>query len=154
MSPDCDWKNFGWGKKKSPHPHGTEDRPPEIVSRDPYRFKKRGSILRQTLIQQHCHLKHNTFLRCVCQYVVHFASPLCLGCWTSTFIPAWFYSSYGFVILWKIKKFKVRTLAVLFLLVFGNLLRFRGKVLLVASPASSVCRSVGYVETQGCVVSF
>lgn len=54
-----DWENFGKEKKISPPPQ--KRRPPTRDSQPqtPYRFKKRGCILRLTLIQ-HCHRKKIT----------------------------------------------------------------------------------------------
>lgn len=109
MSPDWDWKNFGKKKKISPPPQ--KRRPPtrDGLPETPYRFKKRGCILRLTLIQ-HCHRKQITFALACVKYVVHFASPSCLGCWNTTYTRAFFSSSYGFVTSWNIKKFKVSSL--------------------------------------------
>lgn len=54
-----DWENFSKEKKISPPPQ--KRRPPTRDSQPqtPYRFKKRGCILRLTLIQ-HCHRKKIT----------------------------------------------------------------------------------------------
>lgn len=65
VSPDWDWKNFGEEEKKKTSnisPPLKKRSPPTRDSQleTPYRFKKRGCILRRTLIQQ-CHLKQITF---------------------------------------------------------------------------------------------
>lgn len=127
MSPDWDWKNFGKRKKKiSPPPQ--KRRPPTTDSQPetPYRFKKRGCILRLTLIQ-HCHLKQITFfLRCPCvRYAVDFASPSCSGCWDTNSTRAFFSSSCGFVTSSDIKKFKVRSLSSLILSFPASLKNFQ-----------------------------
>lgn len=73
MSPDWNWKNFGKKKKKfSPPPQ--KRRPPtrDTLPQTPYRFKKRGCILRLTLIQ-HCHRKKITFALARVKHELHFA---------------------------------------------------------------------------------